>query len=112
MVEEPMKIKKKNQFSLDEELAFKLQAELEEEDRLYNQLKNKSFDDIQKLFDKTMKRVNTFVGMDTELVEGSKVKAKGGETRTEGSSKRAREDPQQKSIKKQKVDEDNKTAEL
>ncbi|GJU97093.1 hypothetical protein Tco_1326364 [Tanacetum coccineum] len=120
---------------LDEELAFKLQAEEEEEDRLvrqreeeanivswdnksklfvqlleerknhftamraqemrnkpptkaqkrnamstylknivgykHNQLKNKSFDDIQKLFDKAMKRVNTFVDMDTELVEGS-----------------------------------------
>ncbi|GJS38397.1 hypothetical protein Tco_0563440 [Tanacetum coccineum] len=34
-----------------------------------NQLKKKSFDDIQKLFDKAMKRVNTFVDMDTELVE-------------------------------------------
>ncbi|GJW72389.1 putative ribonuclease H-like domain-containing protein [Tanacetum coccineum] len=40
-----------------------------------NQLKNKSFDDIQKLFNKVMKRVNTFVDMDTELVEGSKVRA-------------------------------------
>ncbi|GJR48589.1 hypothetical protein Tco_1316692 [Tanacetum coccineum] len=39
-----------------------------------NQLKNKSFDDIQKLFNKVMKRVNTFVDMDTELVEGSKQK--------------------------------------
>ncbi|GKE96265.1 hypothetical protein Tco_1581120 [Tanacetum coccineum] len=35
----------------------------------HNQLKNKSFDDIQKLFNKAMKRVNTFVDMDTELVE-------------------------------------------
>ncbi|GJV02879.1 hypothetical protein Tco_1336448 [Tanacetum coccineum] len=49
-----------------------------------NQLKNKSFDDIQKLFDKAMKRVNTFVDMETELVEGSE----------------------------QKVDEDKETAEL
>ncbi|GJZ11223.1 hypothetical protein Tco_0545982 [Tanacetum coccineum] len=32
----------------------------------HNQLKNKSFDDIQKLFDKAMKRVNTFVDIDTE----------------------------------------------
>ncbi|GJW30199.1 hypothetical protein Tco_0047074 [Tanacetum coccineum] len=39
-----------------------------------NQLKNKSFDDIQKLFDKAMKRVNTFVDMETELVEGSEQK--------------------------------------
>ncbi|GJX23474.1 hypothetical protein Tco_0227919 [Tanacetum coccineum] len=203
MVEEPVKMKKKDQISLDEELAFKLQAEEEEEDRLvrqreeeanivswdnvqamidadyqmaqqmqaeeqeklsieeksklfvqllearkkhfaamraqemrnkpptkaqkrntmstylknmagykHNQLKNKSFDDIQKLFDKAMKRVNTFVDMDTELVEGSEVRAEGSETRTEGSSKRAGEDLQQESIKKQKVDEDNETAEL
>ncbi|GJX30515.1 hypothetical protein Tco_0238594 [Tanacetum coccineum] len=34
-------------------------------------LKNKSFDSIQNLFDKAMKRVNTFVDMDTELVKES-----------------------------------------
>ncbi|GJZ38758.1 hypothetical protein Tco_0585321 [Tanacetum coccineum] len=38
-----------------------------------NQLKNKSIDDIHKLFDKAVKRVNTLVKMDTELVEGSEV---------------------------------------
>ncbi|GJT82489.1 hypothetical protein Tco_1056831 [Tanacetum coccineum] len=47
----------------------------------HNQLKTKSFEDIQMLFDKEMKRVNTFVDMDTELVKGS-------ETRTERSSKK------------------------
>ncbi|GJY55443.1 putative ribonuclease H-like domain-containing protein [Tanacetum coccineum] len=46
-------------------------------------LKNKSFANIQELFDKAMKKVNTFVDMDTELVEGS-----------------------------EKVDEDKETAEL
>ncbi|GKC18233.1 hypothetical protein Tco_1015015 [Tanacetum coccineum] len=180
MVEEPMKMKKKDQISLDEELAFKLQAE-EEEERLarekalreeeanivlwdnvqamidsdyqmaqqmqakeqeelsieeksklfvqlleerkkhfavmraqemrnkpptkaqkrntmstylknmagykHNQLQNKSFDDIQKLFDKAMKRVNTFVDIDIELVEGSKVRAEA-EITQESSSKR------------------------
>ncbi|GKA27427.1 hypothetical protein Tco_0713595 [Tanacetum coccineum] len=35
----------------------------------HNQLKNKSFNDIQKLFNKAIKRVNTFVDMDTKLVE-------------------------------------------
>ncbi|GJX61808.1 putative ribonuclease H-like domain-containing protein [Tanacetum coccineum] len=40
-------------------------------------LKNKSFANIQELFDKAMKRVNTFVDMDTELVEGSEVRAEG-----------------------------------
>ncbi|GKE47741.1 hypothetical protein Tco_1478999 [Tanacetum coccineum] len=114
MVEpEPVKkLAKKDQLMLDKELAFKLQAEEEEVDGLHNQLENKRFDDIQKLFDKAMKRVNTFVDMDTELVEGSEVRAEGSDTRTEGSSKRAGEDLQQESIKKQKVDEDKETTEV
>ncbi|GJQ99906.1 hypothetical protein Tco_0522891 [Tanacetum coccineum] len=73
---------------------------------------NESYDDIQKLFDKAMKRVNTFVDMDTELVEGSEVRAKVNETRAEGSSKRAGEDLQQESTKKQKMDDDKETVEL
>ncbi|GKA25702.1 hypothetical protein Tco_0711811, partial [Tanacetum coccineum] len=78
----------------------------------HNQLKNKSFDDIQKLFDKAMKRVNTFVDMNTELVEGSKVRAEGSETRVEGSSKRAGEELEQESSKKQKLEDDKETTEL
>ncbi|GJZ83887.1 retrovirus-related pol polyprotein from transposon TNT 1-94 [Tanacetum coccineum] len=35
----------------------------------HNQLKNKSFDEIKKLFDKEKRRVNTFVPMDSEVVE-------------------------------------------
>ncbi|GJR83775.1 hypothetical protein Tco_0154560 [Tanacetum coccineum] len=61
-------------------------------------LKNKSFDYIQKMFDRAFKRVNTFVDFRTDLVEGS--------------SKRAGEELEQESIKKQKVDEDKDTAEL
>ncbi|GJS21764.1 hypothetical protein Tco_0450396 [Tanacetum coccineum] len=40
-----------------------------------SQLKNKSFAEIQKLFDKAMTRVNMFVGMDSELVKESSKKA-------------------------------------
>ncbi|GJY46441.1 hypothetical protein Tco_0435504 [Tanacetum coccineum] len=64
----------------------------------HNQLKTKSFEDIQMLFDKEMKRVNTFVDMDIELVKGS-------ETRIEGSSKRAREELKSENLKKQKLNE-------
>ncbi|GJW54442.1 hypothetical protein Tco_0098527 [Tanacetum coccineum] len=63
----------------------------------HNQLKTKSFEDIQMLFDNEMKRVNTFVDMDTELVKGS-------ETRTEGSSKRAGEELKSENLKKRKLD--------
>ncbi|GKB24991.1 hypothetical protein Tco_0864392 [Tanacetum coccineum] len=48
----------------------------------YNQLKSKSYDEIQKLFNREMKRVNTFMDMNSKVVKGS-------ETRTEESSKRA-----------------------
>ncbi|GKE16948.1 hypothetical protein Tco_1424525 [Tanacetum coccineum] len=133
MVElEPVKkISKKDLLRLDEELAFELQAEEDEEERLTREkaqqveeanidwddqrgkhftakrakekrnipptraqqrsimctylkniegwkpkrLKNKSFANIQELFDKAMKRVNPFVDYITELVEESSKKA-------------------------------------
>ncbi|GJT65065.1 hypothetical protein Tco_1016545 [Tanacetum coccineum] len=56
-----------------------------------SQLKNKSFEEIQKLFDKAMTRVNMFVDMDTLLVKKSSKKAKA-EMIQESSSKRAEED--------------------
>ncbi|GKA20947.1 putative ribonuclease H-like domain-containing protein [Tanacetum coccineum] len=74
-------------------------------------LKSKSFAYIQELFDKAMKRVNTFVDYRTELVEGSSKKADA-EIAQESSSKRARDELEQESIKKQKVDEDKETTEL
>ncbi|GJR95191.1 hypothetical protein Tco_0267365 [Tanacetum coccineum] len=78
----------------------------------HNQLRHKSFDDIQKLFDKALKRVNTFVPMDTEKVGGSKAKATGSETRVKESSKRAGEELDRESIKKQKVKDETEQAEL
>ncbi|GJS72606.1 hypothetical protein Tco_0705447 [Tanacetum coccineum] len=179
MVEpEPVKkLSKKDQLMLDEELAFKLQAEEEEEERLAKEkaqqikevniawddvqarvkadyhkkrkhfaakraeekrnrpptraqqrsfmctylknmegwkpkdLKNKSFVNIQELFDKAIKRVNTFVDYRTELVEESSKKAKA-EIAQESSSKRAGTELEQENIKKQKVDEDKETTKL
>ncbi|GJV70358.1 hypothetical protein Tco_1490353 [Tanacetum coccineum] len=84
-------------------------------------LKNKSFANIQELFEKAMKRVNTFVNYRTELVEESSNKAeieleenlKKAEAEViEGSSKRAREELEQESIKKLKVDKDKEIVEL
>ncbi|GJX87162.1 hypothetical protein Tco_0339176 [Tanacetum coccineum] len=51
-----------------------------------------------KMFDRDFKRVNTFVDFRTDLVEGS--------------SKRAGEESEQESTKKQKVDDDKDTTEL
>ncbi|GKA45094.1 hypothetical protein Tco_0737890 [Tanacetum coccineum] len=61
-------------------------------------LNHKSFDSIQKMFDKAFKKVNTFVDFKIDLVEGS--------------SKRVGEELEQESTKKQKVDEDKDTSEL
>ncbi|GKC26449.1 hypothetical protein Tco_1033743 [Tanacetum coccineum] len=58
-----------------------------------------------------MKRVNTFVDMDTKLVKESSKKAEA-ETAQESSSKRAGEALEQESSKKQKVDDDKETKEL
>ncbi|GKA72495.1 hypothetical protein Tco_0778711 [Tanacetum coccineum] len=74
-------------------------------------LKNKSFANIQDLFDKALKRVNTFVDMDTELVKESSKKAEA-ETTQESNSKRAGEALEQESSKKKKVDDDKETEEL
>ncbi|GJR42321.1 hypothetical protein Tco_1310424 [Tanacetum coccineum] len=74
-------------------------------------LKNKSFANIQELFDKAMKRVNTFVDYRTKLVEESSKKAEA-EIALNRSLKRAGEEPKQKSSKKQKVDDDKETTEL
>ncbi|GJV79383.1 hypothetical protein Tco_1515253 [Tanacetum coccineum] len=63
----------------------------------HNQLKSKSYNEIQEMFDKEMKRVNTFVDINSELVEGSKTKA-------EGSSKRVGDELEHEKATKQKGD--------
>nr|GEU35230.1 copia protein [Tanacetum cinerariifolium] len=74
-------------------------------------LKKKSFDKIQELFDKAMKRVNNFVDFKTELVEESSKKAKADITQ-EGSLKRTGDDLEQERSKKQKVEDDKESKKL
>ncbi|GKD45656.1 hypothetical protein Tco_1270301 [Tanacetum coccineum] len=64
----------------------------------HSQLKNKIFEEIQMLFDNTMKWVDSFVPIDTKVVEGSKSQA-------EGSKKRTREELESDNSKKKKIDE-------
>ncbi|GKA79662.1 hypothetical protein Tco_0786258 [Tanacetum coccineum] len=64
----------------------------------HSQLKNKIYKEIQMLFDNTMKWVDSFVPMDSEVVEGSKSQA-------EGSKKRTREELESDNSKKLKIDE-------
>ncbi|GJS83840.1 hypothetical protein Tco_0750381 [Tanacetum coccineum] len=64
----------------------------------HSQLKSKRYDEIQKLFDKEMKKVNTFMDMNSEVVKGSEI-------RTKESSKRAGDELESDMLKKQKIDE-------
>nr|GEX52204.1 hypothetical protein [Tanacetum cinerariifolium] len=63
-----------------------------------NDLKLKEFDSIKEMFDRAFRRVNTFVDYTTELVKGTE--------------KRAGEELIQKSIKKQKVEDDKEKDEV
>nr|GEU80318.1 ribonuclease H-like domain, reverse transcriptase, RNA-dependent DNA polymerase [Tanacetum cinerariifolium] len=73
-------------------------------------LKKKSFDEIQKLFDSVMKKVNIFVDMNTEIVEERSKKTQKEVTR--GSSKRGRYELEQKSAKRQKLKKKDDSADL
>ncbi|GKE17850.1 hypothetical protein Tco_1425427, partial [Tanacetum coccineum] len=61
----------------------------------YNQLKNKSFEEIQKLYEKEQKWIKDFIPMDSE--EGGKKAA--------SSKKRPRGEPDEESVKSQKIGE-------
>ncbi|GKC68925.1 hypothetical protein Tco_1114808 [Tanacetum coccineum] len=87
----------------------------------HNQLKGRSYDEIQKLFDKEMKRVNSFVAMNSEAQEicGKKDESssKKIEIAQDSSAKRARDKLESNESKKQKTDknkevEEDKEAEL
>nr|GEU41379.1 uncharacterized mitochondrial protein AtMg00810-like [Tanacetum cinerariifolium] len=71
--------------------------------------KGKNFDAVKKMFDKVYYRVNTFVAMDFEGMEGSK---KTQAEVTKGSSKRAKYEVEQESAKRQRLEKEDDTAEL
>nr|GEW68747.1 hypothetical protein [Tanacetum cinerariifolium] len=74
-------------------------------------LNNETFVEIQKLFNKVIKRINNFVDFKTKVVEESLKKAEV-EIPQEGSSKRARDKLEQENAKKQKVENDKESKEF
>ncbi|GJR58161.1 hypothetical protein Tco_1500323 [Tanacetum coccineum] len=84
----------------------------------FKQLKGKSLLKIQKLFDKEMKRVNTFVAMGSEVQESKEKKEEGREETNKGKQKRllqrkrAGKEQQKESSKKQKVEEEKESEEV
>ncbi|GJX61181.1 hypothetical protein Tco_0294081 [Tanacetum coccineum] len=57
----------------------------------HKQLMGKSYDEIQKLFDKEMKRVNTFVTMSSEAQESNEKKVEGSEEKAKSNRKKSLE---------------------
>ncbi|GKF01716.1 hypothetical protein Tco_0028639, partial [Tanacetum coccineum] len=120
----------------DYELAARLQAQeqeeliIEEKSKLFvelvdklkkcfarlraeDQLKNKSFNEVQKAFDKTIGWIDSFVSMDSEVMKGGKEKDEGSVTKAEeSSSKRAGTKLEQERIKNQKIDDDQEEAKM
>ncbi|GJX11696.1 hypothetical protein Tco_0201555 [Tanacetum coccineum] len=75
----------------------------------HNQLKGRSYDEIQKLFDKEMKRVNSFVAINSKTQEISGKKDESSSEKAEitqdSSAKRAGDKLESDKSKKQKTDE-------
>ncbi|GKA23717.1 hypothetical protein Tco_0709750 [Tanacetum coccineum] len=84
----------------------------------YKQLKGKSFDEIQKLFDKEMKRVNTFVAMVLRYRKAKKERRKVERKQLKVAEKkmfgrkRAGKEQQKESSKKQKGEEEQESEEV
>ncbi|GJU70688.1 hypothetical protein Tco_1262093 [Tanacetum coccineum] len=83
----------------------------------HQHLKGKSYDEIQKLFGKEMKRVNTFMAMSSEAQESNEKKVEGSEEKAKSSrkksigKKRAVKEHRQESSKRQKLGDDIETDE-
>ncbi|GJV95577.1 hypothetical protein Tco_1547154 [Tanacetum coccineum] len=71
-----------------------------------HQLKNKSYDEVEKLFDQAMVRVNTFVDMDSKVLEGTSKRA-GDELEKEAKKKQKITNDEKEAKKKQKKDDDD-----
>ncbi|GKB84647.1 hypothetical protein Tco_0956919 [Tanacetum coccineum] len=116
MVEEPVveqakHMKRLEQMRLDEELAFKIQAEEEEEEERIAREKaqqiekaNITWDDVQAKIDDDYQLAKRIQDEEQEQVTDAE--------KARLSSKRAGEELEKESIKKQKVDEDKETLEL
>nr|GFC12376.1 hypothetical protein [Tanacetum cinerariifolium] len=72
----------------------------------YIQLKNKSLEEIQKLYEKEQKWINNFVPIDSEVVKDIGKKDDSSQKQVESTKKRPREEHHEESVKKQKLEDD------
>ncbi|GJV74288.1 hypothetical protein Tco_1494283 [Tanacetum coccineum] len=104
MVEEPLKMKKKDQINFDEQEALRLQAEFDEEDRLARE-KAQQVEEANIAWDDIQAKIDADYQLAERLAEGSEI-------REESSSKRAGDELKQERTKKQKMDDDKEADDL
>ncbi|GKE19085.1 hypothetical protein Tco_1426662 [Tanacetum coccineum] len=92
----------REQFFIDEQARFLVETITERKRYTHNQLKNKSLEEIQKLYEREQKWINDFVPMDSE--EGGK-KAESSKKEAASSKKRQKADPDDENVKIHKIGE-------
>nr|GEX44931.1 uncharacterized mitochondrial protein AtMg00810-like [Tanacetum cinerariifolium] len=110
MVEPEKPLKKKDQIAFDEDVARKLEAqmkaEMEEEEMIAKEKDEANID----LFDLVKKRINIFVDMNTSIVEERSKKTQA--EVTECSFKRAGDELEQESAKRQRLEKEDDSTKL
>ncbi|GJX44685.1 hypothetical protein Tco_0261361 [Tanacetum coccineum] len=96
----------REQFSIYEQARFLVETTTKKKRFTYNQLKNKSLEEIQKLYKREQKWINDFIPMDFEMVKDSGKKDDDSQKQEESSKKRPRAEHDEESVKKQKLKDD------
>nr|GEV63131.1 uncharacterized mitochondrial protein AtMg00810-like [Tanacetum cinerariifolium] len=100
------------QFSIDEQARFFVEIIAERKSFTYNQLKNKSLEEIQKLYEKEQKWINDFVPMESKVLKDSGKKDDSSQNQAESTKKIPRAEHDEESVKKQKLEDDTKKEKL
>nr|GEV38531.1 zinc finger, CCHC-type [Tanacetum cinerariifolium] len=116
MIEEPMKLKKKDQIHLDEEVTLKLQAKLqakfEKEQRLAKEQQDLNDEEKAKLFMQLLKKKREFFVAKRAEEKRNKPPTQAQKRKIIRKFKRAETELEQESVKKQKVEDDKESEEL
>ncbi|GKC79162.1 hypothetical protein Tco_1129936 [Tanacetum coccineum] len=121
MIEPEKPLKKKNQIKFDEEMANRhaeeLQAELEEEERVARQREEEtnliSWDNTQAMMEAEYELAQRLQAEEQrEFICSYGFSVKGSKSQEEGSKKRTRKELDDESVKRQKLEDDAKKAEL
>ncbi|GJT15358.1 hypothetical protein Tco_0874064 [Tanacetum coccineum] len=78
----------------------------------HTQLKSKSFEEIQKLYENEQKWINDFVPLNSEMVKDSGKEDGDSQKQAESSKKRPRAEHDEESVKKQKLEDEAEREEL